>query len=692
MNPDVSQLIVLERGENLQGLIASVDSPGQFRCLPARNREELFDRLQNVSPDAVIAQASFPELSGLETLELVKSLFPLVPVVIAFETDDPPACIEALKRGAVDFLVEDRPATCLPAIERALSDRRGRRLQQLATELLNNQQRALSLVASGMPVTDVLDLLLFILHKHLPNVSLLFHRVDRESRRLVRLADSALSDGLRSRFESLHLDGQIGTLTHAFQSERISFGHEKDRLDWSGLPGGYPAPFPAICSVPIQAASEKIIGLLTLLFPTAGEPEPTAMAIIDNLLQIASIALENEIREDRLREAIAEAERANREKSRFIVNLSHEIRTPMNGIIGMGDLLARTPLTNDQREILDVIRSSGDVLLNLIDDIIDLSRIESGRLQLEKEPFRVRETVVNVIRLLTARAAANETGLFMEVAPEIPDVLIGDELRLQQILTNLINNSIKFTDHGEIRTRVSVIRTHEEEEETVRLNFSVSDTGAGIPADKLKSIFAPFVQIEPRGENRYRGAGLGLAISSSLAQLMEGSLRVESEVGRGSTFQFDLPLRLARAGQAPVAANVTSEDGPAEFYPLSILVVEDDVSNRLVIERLLQKIGYAPDMATHGQEALDQVARRPYDVVLMDVQMAEMDGLEATRRILKQFPERARVIIALTANAMKEDMARCLEAGMSDYLSKPVSFEQIRQMLWKWGRKMSRLP
>ena len=688
----MSNLVVLEEGTHLQDLIAAQDSMDVFRCVAARGRDDVLTRLQNDAPDVFIARSGGGELDGISALELVKSLFPLIPVVISFEREDPRAIIDVLKRGATDYMVESDPESLLPALSRALDEGHNRRVQRLSVELLNHQQRALSLVASGMPVTDVLDLLLFILQKHLRNVGFIFHRVNAGTRKLDRLADASLSEGLRSRFSSLHLDTPVGCLAEAVHRERVCYSSEEEAHDWAGMPGGYPAPFPGVYSIPVISASENVIGLLTMLMPGSDEPDGTAMAIVDNLLQIASIALENEIREERLRDAIAEAERANREKSRFIVNLSHEIRTPMNGIIGMGDLLAQSKLDEDQGEILKVIRSSGDLLLNLIDDIIDLSRIETGRLQLDHEPFRLRESVLNIARLLNNRAAARGTEITQEFSAEIPEVVLGDELRLQQILTNLINNSIKFTEKGVIHTRVRVLKSADDDENTIRLGFSVSDTGSGIPGDKLKTIFAPFVQLEPRGDQRFRGAGLGLAISSSLVQLMGGRIQVESEVGKGSTFHFDLSLGLAEDHQLPVPLDEPSDkfEEADNYFPLSILVVEDDISNRLVIGRLLEKIGYQPEMANDGSEALARIAVRRFDIVLMDVQMPVMDGLETTRRIREEFPDRAWVIIALTANAMKEDMARCLEAGMADYLSKPVSLEQIRTMLLKWGRKLAR--
>jgi signal transduction histidine kinase/DNA-binding response OmpR family regulator len=610
----------------------------RFGFAVVRDLRSAVARLAKDRVDVLLFDLSLPEGHDTETMTALRRSAPHVPIVLLAAPADEEIALAALEQGAKDYLVKGAfdaellVRTIRHAVEHKLAE-------EVSDRSLSLLKATLESVADGIVVIDRSRTILHYNQRFAEMWSVPHSLLDaKDSGPLLDFMTAQVGDPQRL---LRPLDGVLAEEEQGYDLLELLDGRIFERL-----------------SIP-QVLQGDVIGRVW-----------SFRDVTDRRHAI-----------EELRLARQSAEAASRAKSRFLANLSHEIRTPLNAIVGVADLLGDTRLNSEQRDYVDTLRRACDVLLGLVGDVLDLSKIEAGRIELEEAPFSLPELVDDVIQLLQPTAAKKGLDLISAVLPEVPQTVVGDRNRLRQILLNLFGNAIKFTERGGVTARV------ENDLVPGMILFTVIDTGIGIPASRLASVFEDFEQADSTIGRQYGGTGLGLGIAKRLVELMGGRLWVESEPGHGSRFHFTARLEPPVAG--PTSGSQRGEDSPAAGAPTAapqkrrayrILLADDSEDNRALFGFYLKHMPYQVDTADNGAVALLKFQSAPYDLVIVDLQMPVMDGYEAVRAIRQFEAENGRrptPILALSAYAFDEKLGRSIAEGWSAFLTKPITREQF---------------
>jgi PAS domain S-box-containing protein len=598
--------------------------------------------------DVVVSDYVLPHFSGLDALQMLKESGADTPFIVVSGKIGEETAVAAMKAGADDYILKGNLARLLPAVKREMADAELRRKCRMADEELKLQEVQLRM--SEARYRAIIEDQTELICRYLPDGRLSF--VNGAYARYYGKSQSALID--RNFIPNIP-EPDISMIIKSLK------GISRDN--------------------PMVEYSHRVItpdGELRWLHCTQRGIYSTDGTLIEYQAVGFDITESKQMEED-LRRARAAAESANIAKSQFLANMSHEIRNPMNGILGMTQLLEMTALTEEQREFVTALKLSGNNLISLINDILDLSKIEAGKITIESVEFSLKHCIDHVVLMQKSVIFGKGLKLDLVVSEEIPQLLLGDPCRVKQILNNLLGNAVKFTSQGGITISAQLL---EQQDSSLLVQLAVQDSGIGISPENFDKIFKPFVQEDGAITRKYGGTGLGLAISRSLAELMDGNISVESTTDAGSCFKVTLPFAVVKESNVTIASprkTSVSCDDP----PLRILLVEDDLVNITFETALLRKLGHYFVVAKSGTECLTALERGTFDIVLMDISMPEMNGEDAQREIRRKEQNTAlhQIIIAVTACSLRGDKERFMEAGFDGYVSKPmVISELVREM------------
>ncbi|WP_207431181.1 hybrid sensor histidine kinase/response regulator [Sabulibacter ruber] len=593
---------------------------------------EALETLDRESFDFIFIDFMLPDMNGLELLQQIREKGITTPVQIVTSQGDERIAVEAIKTGASDYL----PKTLLTPEGISQSIRTAIRLHKIEQERLQTQeqlagtQKQLETVINGAPI-------------------------------ILWAAD------------------QNGTFTMARGKGLSLIGKEEAQSVGSSvfdLYEDYPAVITCVKRTLKGHQSKCTVNIQGVWFDCLFLPLVNANGKPNGVIGVSYDITERILIEEELKKAKDEALSMAQVKEQFLANMSHEIRTPMNGILGLTEVLAKTPLNENQREFLRGIHTSANNLMVIINDLLDFSKIEAGKITFEIIPFDIRQLVKQILDILEIRAKERKNSLKLLFDAEIPEFVEGDPFRLSQILNNLLGNAIKFTESGSVRLNIEVLA---QEGDELQLEFTVKDTGIGIPAEKLDTIFEKFTQGSSDTTRKFGGTGLGLSIAKELVEAQGGTISVQSELGKGSTFCFVLPFKkIAGKPEQSNTASSLPDQNTQVLQNARILLVEDNSINQMLVNKVLRDHEVEVSMANNGREALEILNQQDFDLILMDMQMPEMDGYEAMQFIRQDMPHLRDIpIIALTAHASQGEIKKCLAAGATSYISKPFKAEDL---------------
>ena len=599
--------------------------------------------LREKSWDVVIADYSMPQFSGLAALELLRESGIELPFILVSGTLGEDKAVEAMRRGADDYVLKNNLARLPVAVERELREFEVRgernRAQERYRSLAERVPVGLFRVSPGGEIIEAN-----------PALAQMLGFSDSDSVKGSNISDLWLRRGERERLLSiLQRDGIVQ-----------NFAMEVRRPDGSVI----------WCEQNARAVFDP----------------PGTVAYYEGVLVDVTARKRAEDEANRARDRVRDlALETAQLREDFLASMSHEIRTPLVGIIGTGELLSQFDLNQEQRRLLDIIRSSSELLLTIVNDILDFSKLAAGRVELEKLDFNLAEMAESTVDSFRATARAKGLKLTLHADTKVPTELRGDQSRLRQILSNLVANAIKFTEQGEVTVRVTWV---EDTADEVLVRFDVVDTGIGVPPAVQPRLFQPFVQAEGSTHRRFGGTGLGLVIAAKLTQQMGGEIGFESAPAEGSNFHFTARFEKRAVTRRNAAAAPGPTGGEEQLWRrgVRVLLVDDNLVNRTVGARQLMTLGFTAEVADSAAQAFAMLSNKNFDVVLMDCGMPKMDGYQAAREIRRrEGSARHTVVIALTAHAMEDDRVRCLNAGMDDYLSKPVKLNVLAEKLDTWA-------
>jgi len=695
-------IIVYEKSNYIRNLICNSSSLHDYNIIYVEFRDDLLKYLQISQIDLVLTPHSNDDIAGIEILEITNTFSPLTPVIVFFNKHSNYDIINLLKRGATDYYIKEQEELIDKVLERGLDKRKERVYRHMSSIFLEQQNRVLSLIAYGMPLVDILDFIIEIIQNIFNSVFAIIHLFDERKQSLIKGAASELPDEWTDLLDEISILPEGGPISEALNKESKIFVDDIAAEVFFNKNGSPLISGESLSSLsyPIISSEDIVIGILTIFDRKRTKLESIYYGLLENLVVISSIAIENNNRNIILKDRTGElqaafdsliaakesAEMANRSKSDFLANMSHEIRTPMNAIMMAADLLGAAGDTSKRHEYLAMLKGAGENLLTLIDNVLDISKIESGQIEFEKIDFDLNEILDSIVGMMLMRAEAKKLGLSYYIASEVPSLLKGDPSRLKQILINLASNAIKFTERGSVKVEV---RNESIGDRAATLCFSVIDTGIGIPESKHKDIFNAFAQADSSTTRKYGGTGLGLTICKYLIEQMGGSIVLDSQPGIGSTFRFKVPFVLV-SSEKLIAASMSEEQLARtqksippqikQFPGLRVLLVEDNEVNLKLMQTILSKMSIIYDTALNGDLAVEQRKKLDYDLILMDIQMPVKDGLTATREIRtwehcngQTFTK----IVALSGLATVEDIANSTRAGCDGHITKPISIAKL---------------